>query len=128
MVQNKVVLKFKSGAIIKGSTADFLPNKATFHLILENGETKEINSEILKAIFFVKDFEGNKSYTEQYKDSVAGGGRKIQVKFSDGEVVTGFTQGYTPNRPGFFLVPADKQSNNERIYIIRSATQKVEFI
>lgn len=128
MIFNKVVLKLKNGSVMKGSTADFLPNKTSFHLTHENGEVKEIYIETLKAIFFVKVFEGNKTYTEQYKDMIPGGGRKIQVKFTDGEVVVGYSQGYTPNRPGFFLVPADRSCNNERIYVVKSSTVSVEFI
>jgi hypothetical protein len=36
--------------------------------------------------------------------------------------------GYQPNRSGFFLVPADPESNNERCYIVSAAVKKVEFV
>ena len=52
----------------------------------------------------------------------------MQVTFKDGEVLVGTTQGYQPGRPGFFLLPADPRSNNERCYIVTSATQTVTFV
>jgi hypothetical protein len=32
---------------------------------------------------------------------------------------------YDATRPGFFLFPADPQSNNERVFVVRAATTKV---
>jgi hypothetical protein len=121
----KVVVQFKDRTIIKGSTGNFSPNKKIFHLLIFNGDTIEIDVEQLKAIFFVKDLEGNSSYIEDYSELIPGGGKKIQVEFLDGEIIIGYSQGYSLNRPTFFLVPADTKSNNERIFIIKSATKKV---
>ena len=50
------------------------------------------------------------------------------MTFSDGEVLVGTTTGYQPGRPGFFLEPADPESNIERAYIITAATRAVDFI
>lgn len=128
MIENKIVIRFKDSRIFKGKTKDFFPNKSEFHLEVEGGETIKISIEELKAIFFVKNFEGNKEYKEDYKDEVPGGGRKVKVEFIDGETMIGFTLGYSPDRQGFFLNPADLKSNNERIFIIKSATENVSFI
>ncbi|MBI5676779.1 MAG: hypothetical protein HZC48_13340 [Nitrospirae bacterium] len=137
-MQSKVVARFKDGSIIKGITNDFSPLKKHFHLELmdnqvidvkvDNLKTLEIDLTELKGAFFVKDFEGNKSYDEEYGDVVIGAGRKVQVTFEDGEVIIGFALSYSPDRLGFFLVPADKKSNNERIYVINASTRKVEFL
>ena len=128
METNKVVVRFKDGSILKGKTSDFFPNKASFHLETLNGETKMIDVEQLKAFFWVKDFDGNKNYDEDYKDEIAGTGRKIIVKFSDGESIIGYTLGYSPDRQGFFMTPADSKSNNQRIFVVKSASEKIEFI
>ena len=40
MGPNKVVVQFKDGTVMKGSTTDFMPNKACFHLNSQN-ETVE---------------------------------------------------------------------------------------
>jgi hypothetical protein len=128
MILNKVVARFKDGTLMKGTTVDFFPNKLGFHLTLINGEIVEINVENLKALFFVKDLDGDKVHNEEYVDAVPGGGRKVRIEFLDGETVIGFSQGCSPNRQGFFVVPADRKSNNERFFVVASATRKVSFI
>jgi hypothetical protein len=61
MPQNKVVVQFKDSKIMKGNTSDFFPNKTQFHLTTLSGEMENIDVEQLKAIFFVKESEGNES-------------------------------------------------------------------
>ena len=81
MEPNRVVVKFKNNTVSKGKTNDFFPNKTQFHLEEMNGDIVEINVEDLKAVFFVKDFEGNKDHKDNYSDEIAAGGRKIKVVF-----------------------------------------------
>jgi hypothetical protein len=126
VVTNKVVVKFKDKTILKGKTNNFFPSKSSFHLELVNGERIEIHIEELKAMFFVKSYDGDKRHEKSYEDKVPGGGRKITVHFTDGETIAGFTTGYSADRPGFYMVPADLKGNNERIFVVRSATANVE--
>ncbi|MFC1896735.1 DUF6982 domain-containing protein [Thermodesulfobacteriota bacterium] len=128
MQPNKVVIRFKDGTVAKGQTNDLFPNKPIFHLTTLDGKIEEFNTEELKALFFVKDPDGDKSYEYSYGDTIAGGGRKIKVDFADGEEMIGYTQGYSATRPGFFLIPADAKGNNERVFVVNSATRKVEFL
>jgi len=126
VVTNKVVVKFKDGTVLKGKTNNFFPNKNSFHLELVSGERIEIHVEELKALFFVKTFDGDKRHEKNYDDKVPGGGRRITVHFADGETIVGYTTGYSADRPGFYLVPADLKGNNERVYVVSSATQTVK--
>jgi hypothetical protein len=128
MQTNKVIVRFKDGALIKGNTSDFFPSKTRFHINRLDGKIEEINLEDLKAVFFVKDFEGNKDYPKKYEDTIHGAGRKILVEFTDAESITGYALGYSPDRQGFFITPADLTSNNERIFVVKSATRNVNFI
>jgi small nuclear ribonucleoprotein (snRNP)-like protein len=128
MVTNKVVVQLKDKSVLKGKTNNFFPNKNSFHLELINGEKTEIQIEGLKAIFFVKSFDGNNQHQNSYVDKVAGGGRKIKVKFKDGETIIGFTTGYSPDRIGFYMMPADLKGNNERIFVVKSATETIEML
>lgn len=128
METNKVVARFKDGSLMKGKTNDFFPTKTSFHLQTLTGESEKIDVEQLKAFFLVKDFEGNKNYNEKFNDEVAGAGRKIRVTFSDGESITGYTLGYSPDRRGFYMTPADLNSNNVRIFVVKSASEKIEFV
>lgn len=134
MIQNKVVVHYLDGKIIKGQTIDFLPTKPTFHVspidAPPNTPPIEINIKGVKAIFFVKDYTGNSKREEVLGFSVdkPAIGRKIKVVFLDGETLVGTTQGYDASRPGFFIIPADPDSNNDRCFVIASATRKVSFI
>lgn len=128
MQQNKVVIQLKNGTVRKGITNDFLPNKARFHFTCMDGSTEAVDVDTLKALFFVKDIEGNRDYKETYNDIIQGGGRKIRVEFADGEVIVGFVLGYSPDRQGFIMAPADSNGNNNRIFVVKSATRNVEFI
>ena len=88
----------------------------------------EIDIYDLKAIYFVKSFEGNSAYKKIYTIDRVGFGKKITVKFKDGENIIGYTQGFSQKREGFFVFPADPQSNNERIYVVKASTTGVNFI
>ena len=128
---NKVALRYKDGRVIKGTTQDFMPCKPIFHILVKGyDQADEVKAEDLKAVFFVKDFSGRPDYCEirEFPEKPqAGKGRKITVLFTDGELLTGYTLGYDPKRPGFFVMPTDEMCNNERIYVLRSAVQDVGF-
>jgi hypothetical protein len=134
MIQNKIVVRYRDGRINKGVTSDFFPDKDAFHLLPANTlpEAKPITVSIqeLKAVFFVKTFEGNREYKDkkEFEADKTVAGRKIRVIFKDGEVLVGTTHGYQPGRPGFFIHIVDPQSNNERCFVISTATQEVSFI
>ncbi len=134
MIRNKIVVRYQDGRILKGFTADFAPNKKFFHLTPMDAPpgTKplEVRMSELKAVFFVKDLSGNPKHDErkEFESSTPVIGRKIQVIFKDGETLLGTTQGYQPNRPGFFLIPADAESNNERCFVVSVFTQEIRFV
>jgi hypothetical protein len=128
-MQNTVVVHFPGGTLLKGVTNNFFPNKDRFHLTdNDTGEVREIPLTGLKAVFFVKGFEGDPSYWERTDMERTGLGKKIQVDFKDGEILVGYSQGFTPNRPGFFVFPADPESNNDRIFVFTAATKAVCFL
>ena len=134
MTPSKVVVRYNDGNVLKGFTSDFLPAKADFHFTTDNAPPGSkpglIRISDLKALFFVKDFSGNPQYRDrkEFDPSRPVAGRKIKVLFTDGEVMIGATQGYQPGRPGFFLVPADPQSNIERCFVVTAATKEISFL
>jgi hypothetical protein len=134
MLQNKIVLHYLDGHVLKGFTSDFMPNKEQLHLLPENALPSDkplpIRVQDLKALFFVKDFVGDSQYQEkkEFGPVSSATGKKLKVVFRDGETLVGTTQGYQPGRPGFFLFPADPKSNIDRCYIVSMATQTVSFL
>jgi len=125
---NNVVLHFKDGVVRKGTTDDFFPNKPSFHFNDVEGSAKVIPVNSLKAVFFVKSFTGNPDYNERDDVDRAGFGRRIRVTFKDGETQEGYTQGFSPERQGFFVFPCDPSSNNDRIFVVSDATEITEFV
>ena len=127
----KVVIKYLSGKVIKGFMQNFSPNKDSFHLIPADkspGGSIQVFVKHLKAIFVVRDFVGNPQYDERkkYVEGEKPSGLKLEVTFTDGEVIVGSTLlGYDPKRQGNFIVPADPNSNNIRIFAVSSAVKSV---
>ncbi len=135
MVPNKIVVHYQDGRILKGYTVDFLPTKTNFHLTPADAPPQSKPLEVwvaqLKALFFVKSLAGGPQPHPRRQEFEPGKpvvGRKVRVAFKDGEILVGTTQGYDASRPGFFIFPADTESNNERIFVVRGATQQVSFI
>jgi len=138
MIKNKIVVKYQNGEIVKGWTGDFRPNREVFHLYplkeyeYGEGEVLEVKLSSLKAVFFVKDYKGNKNYkkvrTFKGQSKVTPTQRKIVVTFKDGENVYGTSHSYGPNREGFFVYPIDTEDNNERIFVVQSAIESIRLM
>ncbi len=130
MIINKVVVHDKMGRVIKGTTADFLPKKPFFHLARLGAEGEQIQKILvqdLKAVFFVKDFAGNRNYKETKSlEALPASGKKIRATFKDGEVIVGYTHALHLGEQGFFLIPADPKGNNERIFVVLSSLRGLE--
>jgi hypothetical protein len=130
---NRIVARFQDGRMLKGFTTDFLPGKERFHIVPEDSPPGAKPTEVilaeLKALFFVKSFTGNPEHEEpsDFPEKTAAG-RRIRIIFKDGEIMAGTTQGFDRSRPGFFLVPVDSRSNNERCFVVTAATEKIVFL
>jgi hypothetical protein len=131
---NKLVARFADGRMVKGTTLDFSPGKEYFHITLPESSPGSnpttVQMEDLKALFFVKDFAGDPGHVEknEFDSPPPPGEHRVGTTFRDGEVLMGTTPGYRPGFSGFFLVPADSGSNNERCYIMADATREVRFL
>lgn len=133
-MMNQIIARFQDGKVLRGHTMDFLPAKDRFHLVpagaAANDKPMEISVGDLKGVFFVKDLKGNAQHRKnnQFDPNAPAMGRRIRVTFKDGEVLQGFTQGYTPGRPGFFVIPADREGNTERCYVVTAATRDIQVL
>jgi hypothetical protein len=128
---NRVVVHFSDGKLLKGTTQDFFPNRASFHLQpAEGGPAVEVRCKQLKALFFVKDYAGNRGRRDLRGFLAAPGetthGKKIAVRFRDGELLCGYSLSFLPDRDGFFMFPADTGSNNLRIYVVMASATEVK--
>ena len=130
-ISNLVVARYTDGRVLKGVTRDFSPNRVMFHVDPQDGgPTVELRFRQLKALFFVSSLEGDPT-RQDVRGFVHGPvetqqGKKIAVRFRDGELLCGYTLSWSPDREGFFLFPADVHGNNQRIYVITASTLEVK--
>ena len=106
-MRSKLVIHFVDGRVIKGWSPDLFPNKPTFHVTdWETNETSEVQLSELKGVFYVKEYGRSDRQHRRYDLERAGLGRRVRVRFNDGEVVEGYTNGYSGERLAFFCLPA----------------------
>ena len=136
MLKKKVVVKYQNGEIIKGWVEEYNLERESFILfpLIEYSEEErmEIKFSSLKAVFFVKDFIGNKDYkkvrTFNVDLKITPSQRKLTVNFLDGEHLYGTSHSYGRYKIGFFVYPIDPKDNSERIFVIHSAVESVRLM
>lgn len=87
------------------------------------GKTQAFNFRDLKAIFYVKSFDGDFDRARQYPEQKPEGGG-IVVVFEDGEVLKGHTyQAWHEEAARFHLIPDEQDSNNISVLVERAAVK-----
>jgi hypothetical protein len=124
-LKNRVVAHFLNGQVLKGATQDFIPTRPYLHIFPSEGNASiRVAQNELKALFFVKNLDGDPQRVDI--PAFTGGpaesayGRKIAVRFPDGELICGYSLAYSTARDGFFMATMDSRGNNERIYVVVS--------
>lgn len=136
MDRQKVVLRFVDGRIIKGHLDEFSPKADGVLVEVESGARQGFGVDELKAIFFVRTFEGNKARSEKKSfEKEVPPGKRVFVKFKDGESMVGYVEGEVPwekgffleaaKGKGFFLIPVDDESNNAKVFVIAQSVWEV---
>ncbi len=127
----RVVARYADGQALKGYASDFDPDQPRFHLAPAHGspeEAIEVWLRDLKALFFVRSFEGDPRYDESRDpyQSRPPGTRKIRLEFQDGELLVGYTTARDARRFGLFVTPLDPKSNNRRVFVLTSSVARME--
>lgn len=128
---NKIVARYADGNVVKGFTSDFSPGKRLFHVTRrDDNDVEVIMVEKLKAVFIVKEFDGNPNYKDIDDFSQSGNvyGSRMKVIFKDGEEMVGIGMGYKPEKVGFFMTPCDPKSNIIRAFIVNDFVDHIERI
>jgi hypothetical protein len=128
---NRVVARLEDGTTIKGTTPDFFPNRAVFHIEpVDGGLPVVVRTESLKALFFVRELAGD-MMRRDVRGFIAGPGetkqgKKLAVLFKDGELVCGYSLSYSPGRKAFFMCPSDSSGNNLRVFVQTGAAAEIK--
>jgi hypothetical protein len=135
----KVIARLRDGKVLRGyvdklptedpagflsEASPSLPGEFTLRAA-ESGENLSIPAASLKALFFVKSFEGRSEYREVkfFDKNPPIKGLWVRVQFYDKESLEGVVQNsidFLVN-PGFFLKPPDPGSNNAIVYVVKSS-------
>jgi len=136
--QRRVVVRYADGTMLRGyfdpEDAQSLQNDSpdVFRVKREDGETEDIFVRTIKAIFFVKSFEGSRHYSEfkVFTNQPNGRGVWVRVHFQDGEIM----EGIAPNsldtymQTVFSLTPPDPRSNNERVLVSKACLKEMQIL
>jgi len=135
--QEKVIARFSDGSLLKGSVRNFTRDSDVVLLEeLGNRQQHRIPIDQLKALFFVHSLGGDSSHRERKVFGIGqNSGRKVFIKFQDGETLMGFLDGDFPwkkgffiskpddNAKGFYVVPVDRDSNNRKVFVVATAVK-----
>src|SRR6185369_9840602 len=85
----------------------------------------EVSVKDVKAVFFVKSFEGQGTRNDLkfFSNAPMVHGIWVQLQFKDGEIVEGIVLNGMHHlvEPGFFVHPTDPDANNSLIYVLKTA-------
>lgn len=127
----KAVLRYKDGRMLKCEIFKNLSvTQKTIKIMKKEGGIEDVKLEDLKAVFFVKEFDGLATHkdTKEFSPNTPRAGKRLEVELFDGEVVRGTVRVYNENTRGFFIDSADTEANNTRIFVVRSAIKDIRFL
>ena len=137
---DSVVIHVRGGKLLKGLLTGFTPTAEKVYLQPESDPAQssiEVGVSDLKAIYYVRSFAGNREHKKKrYFGAMEGKGKRIMVRFKDGEILCGFIEGDLPwkdgfltspdpSLKGFFMQPADPEGNNTKVFVVTTAVEDV---
>ena len=136
--RRKAVIRYVDGSLLRGylSAQDEAALQTNvmepFVVQVAGGHSQEVKPSDIKAIFFVKSFEGSPNYSEfkVFTNRPNGRGVWIRVHFRDGEVMEGVATNSleTYTRPVFQLTPPDPASNNQAVLVSKHFLQEMQVL
>ena len=139
MARLKIVAHLRTGKLLKGyadlplptdqvGVVASVPITLPKQIALETFDTHKkhtIPVTSLKALFFVKSFEGNPQYAEIkfFNGEPKIEGLWVQLAFVDGERLEGIVHNSLAflNEAGFLMKPPDPNSNNQAVYVLKES-------
>lgn len=124
----KVILHYLDKTLLPGHARFFFRDQQRIDVTDLDGRLHTVDLDRLKAVFFVKDFEGDSNHAEsrRFVGNSPVFGEPIRIVFSDGEILLGRALGYRPEERGFYVQPADPHSNNRMVFVPVKAVREIQ--
>lgn len=129
--RQRLVVRMANGDTLSGICFAMNVKSEGFHLDLVDkrgqpvGKTNRVLFRDLKAVYYVKSFDGNFDASANQRDPRSLG-VEVVVEFKDGEVLRGHSfSNYSLEQPRFYVIPDDADSNNISVLVERSAVAGV---
>jgi hypothetical protein len=121
-----VIARMRQGQLIPGYLdKGRLLTRGVLKMSDQNGKPVPVDIHKLKAVFFVRNFTGNRDYLEEktLAQDPDRPGLRARIRFEDNEMLEGVAENSLELlvNPGFFFWPGDKKSNNVLVYVLKSA-------
>jgi len=127
--KQRLVVRYADGHMLKGTSYTIDLDARGFYV-----DPKDMAADVskpifvkfnqLKAVFFVKDFEGDYDDKEEHAEWFPEGS-EVTVKFKDGEVIEGYAlKTYDDNAPRFHLIPKEP-GNNISVLVERASVAQM---
>lgn len=127
----KVVIRLRSGEVQSGFAREDDLGDAV-RILDRKGKERTFKVDDLKAVFFVKDFQGDPEYRDlQFLGKQDPSGKVwVRLELFDGEVMEGRVRNDVDllRGDGIRLWPSDKDTNNDMAFVVRSAIKKFAFL
>ncbi|MGZ4789168.1 MAG: DUF6982 domain-containing protein [Terriglobales bacterium] len=139
MARLKIVAHLRTGKLLKGyvdlpvptdsngvvaTVPVSLPKQITIE-VADTGRKHPTPLSGLKALFFVKSFEGNAQYSEIkfFNGEPRIEGLWVHLTFTDNERTEGVVHNSIAflTEPGFLMKPPDPNSNNQAVYVLKES-------
>jgi hypothetical protein len=130
MFDEKVVVRFIDGRTLQGYGDTFMPFEEEIMVKDSVENILHVRLDEVKLICFVKRFDSQAGETHKPSPPlqfVAVPGRKIFLRFKDGETIRGMASIEAPPIRGFFLTPLNPNSNNRQLYVNPKALDSFRF-
>ncbi len=137
-IGRKVVIRYANGQLRRGFLTKgdevTLQTNLLDSIVVESSEGKlvEVRASEIKAIFFVKSFEGSPDYSEfkVFSTRPNGKGVWIRVHFEDGEVIEGVAPNCidTYSKAVFYMTPPDPASNNQAVLVSKRFLKEMQVL
>jgi hypothetical protein len=129
----KVVVRRLDHGLIKGfvDSTSYLGPKG-IEMLDREGRKVVVPLPEIKGVFFVRDFDGNPQRSERklFQSRPRLAGLWVQMTFKDKEVLEGLLPSNLVelSPEGFLVTPADLYSNNLKVFVPRTALEKIDVL